>query len=59
MDVFLAGGTVRHKKESGCIFGWWDSEIQKGEWVYFWLVGQRDTKRRVDVFVFGGTVRHL
>jgi hypothetical protein len=40
VDVFLAGGTVRYKKESGCIFGWWDSETQKEEWVYFWLVGQ-------------------
>jgi hypothetical protein len=54
----LAGGTVRHKKESGCIFGWWDSETQKGEWVYFWLVGQQGTKKRVGVFLAGGTVRH-
>jgi hypothetical protein len=47
-----ASGTVRHKKESGCIFGWWDSEAQKGEWVYFWLVGHRKRKSgRADIFL--------
>jgi hypothetical protein len=49
---------VRHKKESGCIFGWWDSETQKGEWMYFWLVGHWETNGRVDVFFAGRTVRH-
>jgi hypothetical protein len=38
--LFFAGGTVRHKKESRCIFGWLDSEAQKGGWMYFLLVGQ-------------------
>jgi hypothetical protein len=49
---------VRHIKESGCIFGWWDSETQKREWIYIWLVGHKDTKRRLDVFLASGTVRH-
>jgi hypothetical protein len=31
VDVFLAGGTVRHKKESECIFGWWDIEKERAE----------------------------
>jgi hypothetical protein len=31
VDVFLADGTLRHKKESGCIVGWWDSKTQKGD----------------------------
>jgi hypothetical protein len=43
VDVFFASGTVRHKKDSGCIFGRWDSEAQKGGWMYF---------------LAGGTVRH-
>jgi hypothetical protein len=31
VSAFFASGTLRHKKESGCIFGRWDSETQKGE----------------------------
>jgi hypothetical protein len=43
VDVFLAGGKMRHKKDSKCIFGWWDSKTKK----------RRESTKRAS-----GTVRH-
>jgi hypothetical protein len=43
---------MRHKKESGSIFGWWDSETKKGEWINF-LAGETVRHKKVSGCIFG------